>query len=48
VEAEAMFVGTIVHSLDHSTTMGWNMLDPLWLNVECPKYGLMAGIGRVV
>jgi hypothetical protein len=47
IEAEAMFVGTIVHSLDH-TTMEWNMGDPLWLNVECPKYGLMAEMGRVI
>ena len=28
-----MFVGTILHSLDH-TLMGWNLEDPLWLDVE--------------
>jgi hypothetical protein len=43
-----MFVGTSVHSLDY-TTMGWNMADPVvWLNMECPKYGLVAEIDREV
>jgi hypothetical protein len=44
---EAMFVGTVLHSLDHTTT-DWNLEDPLWLDVNCPKYGLMAELGRIV
>jgi len=47
VHGEAMFVGTILHSLDH-TLMDWNMEDPLWLNVDDPRFGRMAEIGRIV
>ncbi|EJK59055.1 hypothetical protein THAOC_20773 [Thalassiosira oceanica] len=41
VHGEAMFVGTILHSLDH-TCMDWNLEDPLWLDTEDPKFGIMA------
>lgn len=44
---EALFVGTIIHSLDH-TRMDWNLEDPLWLDVTHPEYGKMAELGRIV
>eukprot|EP00594_Rhizosolenia_setigera_P019149 CAMPEP_0178978970 /NCGR_PEP_ID=MMETSP0789-20121207/25532_1 /TAXON_ID=3005 /ORGANISM="Rhizosolenia setigera, Strain CCMP 1694" /LENGTH=360 /DNA_ID=CAMNT_0020668923 /DNA_START=561 /DNA_END=1640 /DNA_ORIENTATION=- len=47
VHGEAMFVGTVLHSLDHSL-MDWNLQDPLWLDVDHPRFGMMAEIGRVV
>jgi len=43
----AFFVGTVIHSLDHSAAE-WNMEDPLWLNINHAKYGKMAEISRVV
>ena len=45
--AEALFAGTVLHSLDHSCA-GWNVKDPLWLNVDCPKFGRMAELSRIV
>lgn len=42
-----VFVGTILHSLDHSL-MDWNLKDPLWLDVDDPRFGKMAEVGRVV
>mmetsp|Transcript_15155 Transcript_15155/g.24882 ORF Transcript_15155/g.24882 Transcript_15155/m.24882 type:complete len:82 (-) Transcript_15155:30-275(-) len=36
-----MFVGTILHSLDH-TLMDWNLKDPLRLDVDDPRFGKMA------
>lgn len=47
VDGEAFFVGTVLHSLDH-TLMEWNLLDPLWLNVDDKKFGKMAELGRIV
>ena len=47
VNGEAMFVGTILHSLDHML-MDWNLEDPLWLDVDDPRFGKMAQIGRIV
>ena len=47
VNPEAMFIGTILHSLDH-TLMDWNLEDPLWLDEDHPKFGIMAQIGRIV
>jgi len=47
VNGEALFVGTVLHSLDH-TLMEINMTDPLWLDTDHPKYGLMAELGQVV
>ena len=47
VNGEAMFVGTIIHSIEH--TMAYrNLEDPLWLNSEDPKFGLMAQLGQIV
>jgi len=36
-----------MHSLDHAL-MDWNLEDPLWLDVDDPKYGKMAEIGRII
>ena len=47
VQVEAMFVGTLLHSLDH-TLMEWNLKDPLWLDVNDPKFGNMAELGQIV
>ena len=47
VNPEAMFVGTVLHSLDH-TLMEWNLEDPLWLDVNDTRFGVMAQIGRIV
>jgi len=46
-DAEAMFVGTICHSLDHCM-MDQNLEDPLWLDVEDPEFGAMAELMRHV
>jgi hypothetical protein len=45
-DAEALFIGTVVHSLDHYT-MEMLLQDPLWHDVDCPKYGLMAKLSRI-
>lgn len=47
IDGEAFFVGTILHSLDH-TLMEWNLPDPLWLDVDNPRFGKMAEMGRIV
>ena len=47
IHGEAMFVGTILHSLDH-TLAHWNLEDPLWLDVKDPRFGRMAELGRIV
>jgi len=47
IDGEALFVGTVLHSLDH-TCMEWNLDDALWLDVDCPKFGKMAELGRIV
>ena len=44
---EAMYIGTIMHSLDHCR-MDWNIEDALWLDVDHLEYGKMAQLGRVV
>jgi len=45
-DGEAMFVGTVIHSLDHFIVVR-NMKDPLWLDVEDEKFGYMAEILRI-
>ena len=40
-------MGTVLHSLDHAF-MDWNPEDPLWLDVDDPRYGKMAELGRIV
>merc|ERR1712110_1262525 len=49
IDAESLFIGTIMHSLDH-TLMGWNLTDPLYLDTErCdPRFRVMAELGRFV
>ena len=47
VHGEAMFIGTVMHSLDH-TCQDWACEDPLWLDVDDERFGLMAQMGRVV
>jgi len=47
VDGEAMFVGTVLHSLDH-TFMDWNMKDALWLDTSDCRFGKMAEMGQVV
>lgn len=41
VDGEAMFVGTVLHSLDHYF-MDCNLEDPLWLNVDHPRFGMVS------
>jgi len=36
-----------MHSLDHCS-MEWNMVDPLWFDVDHPEFGRMAEMGRTV
>ena len=45
-EAEALFVGTIIHSLDHSQMLE-TVTDPLWHDVDDPKFGYTAEILRI-
>jgi len=47
VNGEAMFVGTVLHSLDH-TLMDWNLKDPLYLDTENNRFGKMAEMGQIV
>lgn len=47
VNAEGLFIGTVVHSLDHAC-MEWNLEDPLWLNVDDIRFGKMAELGRII
>ena len=46
-DPEALFAGTILHSLDHCL-MEENIKDPLWLDVNDLEYGAMAEITRYV
>jgi len=47
INGEAMFIGTVVHSLDH-TLIGWNLEDPLWLDITSERFGMMAKISRFI
>merc|ERR1712048_494527 len=47
IDGEATFVGTVLHSLDH-TLMAWNLPEPLWLDDSHPTFGAMAEIGQLV
>ena len=47
IDGEAFFVGTVMHSLDH-TCMDNNLDDPMWHDVNHPKFGRMAEVGRIV
>lgn len=47
IDAEALFAGTVLLSLDHQMKE-WNVDDPLWLDVDDKKFGMMAQLGRIV
>jgi len=47
VNGEALFIGTVLHSLDHGLGE-LTLADPLWLDVESRMFGCMAEIGRIV
>ncbi|KAL7547262.1 hypothetical protein ACHAWF_010586 [Thalassiosira exigua] len=47
VNGEAMFVGTILHSLDH-TLADMNLKEPLYLDTADARFGKMAEMGQVV
>ena len=47
IHPEGLFASTVLHSLDHQL-MEWNLEDPLWLNVDDPRFGKMAELGRIV
>lgn len=44
---EALFAGSVLHSLDHSTAVSV-IKDELWLDTSCPKFGCMAELGRII
>ncbi|CAE8615496.1 unnamed protein product [Polarella glacialis] len=46
VDGEALFIGTILYSLDHSLGAE-NIPEPLWLDVNSPTFGAMAEVGRI-
>ena len=46
-DGESLFVGTVFHSLDHSS-VEQIIEDPLWLDVNCSKFGKMAEISRII
>jgi len=47
IDGESFFVGTVLHSLDHCL-LEWNLEDPLWLDTNDPKFGVMAELCRIV
>jgi hypothetical protein len=47
ITAEALFIGTVLHSLDHSL-MGFILPDPLFLCADDPAWQGMEMLGRVV
>jgi len=47
VPCQALFVGTVLHSLDH-TLMDENLKDALWLDTEDERFGKMAELGQIV
>mmetsp|Transcript_45839 Transcript_45839/g.143393 ORF Transcript_45839/g.143393 Transcript_45839/m.143393 type:complete len:186 (-) Transcript_45839:65-622(-) len=49
IDGEALFVGTVVHSLDHQV-LEWLLPDPLWMEPETlPKrFRAMAEVSRLV
>ena len=46
-EGEALFLGTVMHSLDH-VMMGTNLPEPLWLDVGDARFGATAELMRHV
>eukprot|EP00439_Symbiodinium_sp_Y106_P062293 s977_g9.t1 len=47
VNPEALFVGSVMHSLDHFSVTS-AVMDILWFDVNSPKFGIMAQVCRVV
>jgi hypothetical protein len=47
IDGKAMFVGTILHSLNH-TLIDWNLTDALYLDTNDIRFGKMAEMGQVV
>ena len=49
VDGEALFVSTVIHSLDHQCLV-WNIPDPLWLEMASVREDFvpMAELGRFV
>jgi hypothetical protein len=47
VHPEGLFAGTVLHSLDHKFAE-LNLEDPLWLDINDPRFGKMAEVGRIV
>jgi len=47
INGEALFLGTVLHSLDHAL-FEQNLADPLWLDVTSKRFGLMAELVRLV
>ena len=47
VHVEGLFVGTILHSIDHAMAE-WALEDPLWLDIDNPRFGKMAELARIV
>eukprot|EP00930_Biecheleria_cincta_P054315 TRINITY_DN4033_c0_g1_i4.p1 TRINITY_DN4033_c0_g1~~TRINITY_DN4033_c0_g1_i4.p1 ORF type:complete len:611 (-),score=107.33 TRINITY_DN4033_c0_g1_i4:203-2035(-) len=46
INGEALFLGTVLHSLDHAL-LEQNCADPLWLDVTSKRFGLMAEVLRL-
>ena len=46
-DGEAMFVGTVLHSIDH-LMLNRIVADPLWLSTDCPKFGLLGECNRII
>ena len=44
---EALFVGTVLHGLDH-TMMDYTVKDPLWFEAEDPVFQSCAEISQIV
>jgi len=47
IDGESFFIGTVLHSLDHSLQTKY-LRDPLWLDADCSKFRHMAQMSRVV
>ncbi len=44
---EALFVGTVLHGLDHTQT-AYTVKDPLWFEVEDPVFQSCAEVSQIV
>ena len=46
IDGHALFIGTVLHSLDHY--LNEKHADPLMFDIECPNYGKMNEVLRLV